>query len=69
MTGEEITAQIMAWGKHASPEEVRELIVSRASVADLPKIRAALLPYVSSNEVNAADDAVLIIDHLTEPAQ
>jgi hypothetical protein len=64
MTGEEITAQIIAWGKHVSTEEVRELIVSRANVADLPRIRAALVPYVSSNETNAADDALFIIDHL-----
>ena len=64
MTADQIIQQIIDWNKDANPEAVRDLLVSRARVADLPKIRAALAPHVSLNEINAADDAIFVIDHL-----
>lgn len=62
MTAHDIIATIIAWHKDASPEQVSELIESRAMVQDLPFIREQLAEHVSLNEQNAADWALQVID-------
>ena len=62
MTATDIIAAIIEMYKEASFEDVQELIVSRAAVRDLAFIRAELSEHVSSNERNAADDALDVID-------
>ena len=65
MTATDIIAAIIEMYKEASFEDVQELIVSRAAVRDLAFIRAELAEHVSSNERNAADDALAVIDAIT----
>ena len=65
MTATDIIAAIIEMHKEASFEDVQELIVSRAAVGDLAFIRAELSEHVSSNERNAADDALAVIDAIT----
>lgn len=66
MTAQDIINIIIAWHKDVSPEEVRELLVSRAAVGDLSYIRAELAGHVSSNEHNASDWALKAIDNIVE---
>ena len=65
MTATDIIAAIIEMYKEASFEDVQELIVSRAAVGDLAFIRAELSEHVSSNERNAADYALAVIDAIT----
>jgi hypothetical protein len=62
MTAQDIIAQIVKMHKDHSFEDVQELIVSRACIGDLAFIRDELSCHVSSNETNASDDAIRVIN-------
>ena len=65
MNAQDIINTIIAWHKDVAPEDVRELIVSRAAIGDLSYIRAELAEHVSSNEQNASDWALEVIDSIS----
>lgn len=62
MTAQDIIDAIVKMQKDGTPEDVWELLASRAILCDLPMIRAALEDHKSSNERNAANDACDWID-------
>ena len=65
MNAQDIIAQIVKMHKDHTFEDVQEIIVSRASIGDLAFIRAKLSEHVSSNERNASDDAIDVIDGIS----
>ena len=64
MNASDIIAAIIEMHKDATFAEVKEILESRAMVADLPRIRAELAAHVSSNEQNAASYAVSLIEEM-----
>jgi hypothetical protein len=64
MTASDIITAIIEMHKDATLAGVKELLESRAMVADLPFIAAELAEHVSSNERNAASYAVALIKEM-----
>lgn len=61
MTAQDIIAAIIKMNKDFDAHEIAEMIFGKASVGDLPAIKAALYDHMSSNEMNGARYAVSLI--------
>lgn len=62
MTATDIIATIIEMHKDYAPGEVQDLISGKAVTCDFEFIREELEPHVSGSEMNAAREAVEIID-------